>query len=395
MERHIAPEQDPAVIQYNKKPSPFFIICRRVDHRAYSVYLYNLSSMDLDALKYTRDHYNRHAGTHVDQRSALKARAQGPSAPLKRLHNSIKRALINRFAYGAEKLLDLACGRGGDLWKWIDANITYVKGIDLSPGEIEEARGRYSTAVEQKGSIGTFCEFMDSPLLGIEEYRDGKLYDAVTCMFALHYFFVSEKALKQFLHNVAINLKPGGYFFGTVPDGKSINQCVMKTRKFTSPMLMIEARWKGMPSTFGSPYICAIGDTVTGGEQGTEGSLEYLVYQNVLVAVAKEFGLEPVVEYNDPTLEACLRPEDAGRVMKHFAPSFPGSDPSLERASSLFTTFAFRKREDGGVRVKEPTPVPQQQEQGGTEGVDGPTDPRTKATAKQRTEPVAKRMKKS
>lgn len=350
--------------------------------------------MDLDALKYTRDHYNRHAGTHVDQQSALKARAQGPSAPLKRFHNSIKRALINRFAYGAEKLLDLACGRGGDLWKWIDANITYVKGIDLSPGEIEEARGRYSAAVEQKGSIGTFCEFMDSPLLGIEEYRDGKLYDAVTCMFALHYFFVSEKALKQFLHNVAINLKPGGYFFGTVPDGKSINQCVMKSTKFTSPMLMIEARWKGMPSTFGSPYICAIGDTVTGGEQGTEGSLEYLVYQNVLVAVAKEFGLEPVVEYNDPALEACLRPEDAGRVLKHFAPSFPESDPSLEIASSLFTTFVFRKREDGVVRVKKgPVPIKKQEQGGGTAG--GPTDPRTKASAKQFKQPVAKRMKKS
>jgi hypothetical protein len=36
----------------------------------------------------------------------------------------------------------LACGRGGDIWKWIDAGITVVKGIDLSPGEIEEARKR-------------------------------------------------------------------------------------------------------------------------------------------------------------------------------------------------------------------------------------------------------------
>jgi 2-polyprenyl-3-methyl-5-hydroxy-6-metoxy-1,4-benzoquinol methylase len=47
-----------------------------------------------------------------------------------------------RFANGAESLLDFACGRGGDIWKWIDAGITVVKGIDLSPGEIEEARKR-------------------------------------------------------------------------------------------------------------------------------------------------------------------------------------------------------------------------------------------------------------
>jgi hypothetical protein len=53
-------------------------------------------SMDLESLKYTRDHYNRHAGQYADQESALRARAQGPSAPLKRFHNAIKRKLINR-----------------------------------------------------------------------------------------------------------------------------------------------------------------------------------------------------------------------------------------------------------------------------------------------------------
>lgn len=47
-----------------------------------------------------------------------------------------------RFGGGSECLLDLACGRGGDIWKWIDAGIKRVKGVDLSPGEIVEARKR-------------------------------------------------------------------------------------------------------------------------------------------------------------------------------------------------------------------------------------------------------------
>lgn len=87
-------------------------------------------------------------------------------------------------------------------------------------------------------------------------------------MFAAHYFFVSEGALKQFLHNVSINLVDGGYFFGTVPDGRRVNDCVHASRSmsYRSPMLTVEAKWKGAPDCFGSPYICAIGDTVTGGK---------------------------------------------------------------------------------------------------------------------------------
>jgi hypothetical protein len=32
----------------------------------------------------------------------------------------------------------------------------------------------------------------------------------------------------QFLHNVSVNLKEGGYFIGTVPDGKRINECIKR-----------------------------------------------------------------------------------------------------------------------------------------------------------------------
>ena len=34
-------------------------------------------------------------------------------------------------------------------------------------------------------------------------------YDVATCMFAIHYFFVTEAGLKQFMRNVSLNLKIG------------------------------------------------------------------------------------------------------------------------------------------------------------------------------------------
>ena len=53
------------------------------------------------------------------------------------------------------------------------------------------------------------AEFVASPDLGQKEWREPRQYAAVTVMFAIHYFFDSEAALKQLLHNVVINLKPG------------------------------------------------------------------------------------------------------------------------------------------------------------------------------------------
>ena len=53
------------------------------------------------------------------------------------------------------------------------------------------------------------AEFVDSDQLGASEWREPWQYDAITCMFAIHYFFVSEAALHRFMENVSINLRDG------------------------------------------------------------------------------------------------------------------------------------------------------------------------------------------
>lgn len=53
------------------------------------------------------------------------------------------------------------------------------------------------------------ADFEDTPMLGQQEWKEANQFDAITCMFAIHYFFESEKAIKTFLHNVSINLKEG------------------------------------------------------------------------------------------------------------------------------------------------------------------------------------------
>jgi hypothetical protein len=53
------------------------------------------------------------------------------------------------------------------------------------------------------------ADFEDTPMLGQKQWREELQYDAITCMFAIHYFFESEKAIKTFMHNVSINLREG------------------------------------------------------------------------------------------------------------------------------------------------------------------------------------------
>ena len=60
----------------------------------------------------------------------------------------------------------------------------------------------------------------------------------------------------------------GGYFFGTFPSGKRVQDTIFKAKswpQYKAPMLQLQALWKGQAAPFGCAYTCAIGDTVTQG----------------------------------------------------------------------------------------------------------------------------------
>ena len=47
-------------------------------------------------------------------------------------------------------------------------------------------------------------------------------FNSVSCQFALHYCFESQKQCLQFIKNAANRLKPGGFFFGCTPWAEEI-----------------------------------------------------------------------------------------------------------------------------------------------------------------------------
>mmetsp|Transcript_19844 Transcript_19844/g.43187 ORF Transcript_19844/g.43187 Transcript_19844/m.43187 type:complete len:361 (-) Transcript_19844:591-1673(-) len=292
---------------------------------------------------YISHHYDQHANVHQDTQQALRARATGEAVPLKRFHNEIKRGLIRRFASQAPMLLDLCCGRGGDISKWIDAGVGFVKGLDISSGEVDEARRRFEEH-RAKTNCRTEAEFEVTDQLGEQEWSDELQYHVVTCMFAMHYFFESESHLKMFIRNVANSLAPGGCFIATIPSGRRVLDLLGESGVFHSKMLKLEKQWEGpVTQPFGLAYTCAITDTVTEGRGGTEGSREFLTFRTPLLTIAASHGLYPVLDFQDPGLMQHFHIADGLAPFKRFAPRFPTSDTSLEAASSMFTAFVLYK----------------------------------------------------
>lgn len=137
--------------------------------------------------------------------------------------------------------------------------------------QIEEAKRRFEQILEKAASDtrynaakGLKVDFLHTTDIGNKVWAAGEPYDAVTCMFALHYFFHSEETARKAIEMAAANLKPGGHFFGVLPNGKEIllklgRSMKAEQRKFFT----LIPRWKGDPQAFGSAYNFAISDTVT------------------------------------------------------------------------------------------------------------------------------------
>jgi hypothetical protein len=180
---------------------------------------------------------------------------------LRDFHNLfVKKILIRNVSRNGNTLIDFACGQGGDLPKWIAANLSFVFGIDISKNNIENrisgACARYlsfrkdfqtmpyalfvvgNSALNvrsgkamstDKGNSITQAVFGQNALdsnLGPavkRQYAKGEPgFDISSCQFAIHYMFENKHTFYNFMRNVAECTKEGGYFIGTCYDGKTI-----------------------------------------------------------------------------------------------------------------------------------------------------------------------------
>ena len=179
---------------------------------------------------------------------------------LRDFHNLyVKKLLIQSISKRGDTLIDFACGKGGDLPKWIAANLSFVFGIDISKDNLENringACARFLNykkdfknmpyALFVNGNSGlnirsgeallnekaiqiTKAVFGQGPKNKLgpaveRQYGKGDSgFDVSSCQFAIHYMFENNNTLHQFLRNIAECTRLNGYFVGTCYDGKTI-----------------------------------------------------------------------------------------------------------------------------------------------------------------------------
>ena len=181
---------------------------------------------------------------------------------LKDFHNLyVKKLLIKSVSNQGDTLIDYACGRSGDLPKWIAAKLSFVFGIDKSKENLENrldgACARYlkmkktikfmpgvlfvngdsafnikngsallnDKAIQiTKSVFGTGSSNAEKVGKGVVKQfgkaKDG--FNVSSCQFALHYFLENADTLQGFVRNLSECTKLGGYFIGTAYDGKTL-----------------------------------------------------------------------------------------------------------------------------------------------------------------------------
>ncbi|TRY75552.1 hypothetical protein TCAL_06387 [Tigriopus californicus] len=188
--------------------------------------------------KTVASHYN-----NIEERGA-QFRKESPIYYMRNLNNWIKSQLINQYTRKIEikkrekgespgiTVLDLGCGKGGDLLKWQKARVDHVVCCDIAGLSVEQCQDRYDQNRRRNRHIYS-AEFHTADCTRdrlIDVYEDPDTYfDLVSCQFAFHYCFESLPQAERMLQNAAERLKKGGFFIGTTPDA---NDIVNRAREF-------------------------------------------------------------------------------------------------------------------------------------------------------------------
>jgi SAM-dependent methyltransferase len=227
---------------------------------------------------------------------------------------------------GRLRVLDLGCGRGGDLGKWSRYRLRSYVGLDLSRNSVEEARQRHVGLSERGDAVPARFEEVDCR-------RDAwpvadAAVDVVSAQFALQYFYDSESSWAHVEAELRRVLRPRGLLVAVLPDGNVVAERLLAPRPSTAEKpehFVFEATEESLgrlssSEAFGVIYRFAL--------SGSGSCPEYAVAPRHLEERLSALGFAPVLpggRFSVPAQEFLEESELAktvlGRMLKDYAPS--------------------------------------------------------------------------
>jgi SAM-dependent methyltransferase len=187
--------------------------------------------------------------------------------PMRNFHNWMKSILIYTYMhynYDVGKplsILDVGCGRGGDMLKFYHAEAAQVVGIEPDYENLHNASdgaiSRYSELSHRYPKfpkMSFICSDFTIPLNSESQFKvitdksqtnkdlidrffppkNMKQFDRVNIQFAFHYFLTNEKTWKNTCDNINMCLRPGGYLVITTFDATELMNAFGKNNKYTT-----------------------------------------------------------------------------------------------------------------------------------------------------------------
>lgn len=311
----------------------------------------------------TEPKLGQNVASHYNQRKDIgtEARENSPIIGLKRFNNWVKSAIIQMCTplesddKKGIRILDLGCGKGGDLRKWNHNHVSEMVLLDIADVSIQHARSRYNESSLQWDAHFFVGDGFRTPLDQlVPDHLLQPMFDVVSMQFCLHYGWDTEQSARTMLTNVAKWLRPGGTFIGTVPDEETLFGRLEETQdaadlEFGNDDYKIEfdERYALGDVPFGNKYHFWLKDAV-------DNVPEYVVDWRMLESIAIEFGLRLVYKarfdqilvdgYQKKSLRLLLRRMNVlDENVTADGSVAPNMTPSLWEACTLYLGFAFRK----------------------------------------------------
>ncbi|XP_055843182.1 mRNA cap guanine-N7 methyltransferase-like [Episyrphus balteatus] len=270
---------------------------------------------------------------------------------LRNLNNWIKNMLIIEYitkirehhpsSGDSLRVLEMCCGKGGDLLKYSKQNIAHLICTDIAEISLNQCKKRYYRLAQSCQSCFS-AEFFLSDCSRDRlraQYKSPWLeHHLVSCQFALHFSFESYQQADCMIRNASECLQSGGFFIATIPNANEIMRRLRESsdgRSFGNEYYNLQFLSDTQPPPiFGAKYLFQL--------EGVVDCLEFLVHFPTLVKLCRKHGLQldKVNSFSEYFEASSKRGENLLRKTECLQTVYIEKDSKIEENFSHIENFA-------------------------------------------------------